>query len=474
MIIKSSLIKNRLIWKIMLIFWITTSCTILANIFITKEIVLTEYKIESLREKMRGLTIEAVEIYETNGKRSLKRWYRKLLKREGIRVVLLDKNHNILAQPAQNKRHFIPNHDEPDKHRDSEEHKDSGKQRDSYQIKQRALGLGGHLLKPADQQIVASSGKAYILRILPSPYLRSKFSARSLHAYRLTASFIIIFIGSWWLARSVAKPVNILRQASEQVAEGKLNIRVSPLIGARKDELGQLGRAFDNMASKIESLLSGQRQLFRDISHDIRTPLTRQMLAIELAKDTSDPTQLLIKIEQQNQVIEDLVNNLLSLMQLEDSQRITFELVNLENIINSVVNAAEITTQNKKIIVNVSIHGSLQIFGDPALLTRALDNLLVNAINYSPENSTIAINAFIKDKHVQVDLQDQGPGIPEQDLEHILSAFYKVDKSRTKKHGGYGLGLAITDKIIQQHDGEVLLENVSPQGLRVSLKIPKK
>jgi len=453
----------------MLIFWLTTLCTILANIYITKELVLTEYKVNHLNKKLSELAQDAVAVYEAEGGKQLKKWYRRLYENEGIRVALLDQHQRLIVAS----QHFMLNRhqDGDDEHIGNEDfHEDKS---------DRNFRFGGrwfrkHRLKISDQNITSSSGQSYILRMLPSPYLRSKFSARSLHGYRFGVSFLIIFLGSWWLARSVAKPVNILRKASEQLAEGNFRVRVKPEIGKRKDELGQLAQTFDHMASKVESLISSQQQLFRDISHEIRTPLTRQKIAIELAKDVSDPEPLLTKIEKQNQVIEDLIENLLTLMQLDDSQKMHVEKLDITDIIDAIVEAAELNLNAKRLVVSNRTQGGLQVLGDISLLTRALENLLVNAIKFSPENTEIQINGEQQDQHIIITIQDDGPGIPEQDLKNILNAFYRADKSRNKGTGGFGLGLAIAKKIIQQHDGHLCLENTVSSGLKVTISLPNK
>jgi len=450
----------------MLIFWLTTICIILANIYITKEIVLTEQKVNILKEKMRELSYEAVSIYESEGKQALRYWHRKLLKKESIRVELLDDKMNpILSRHKQSRN---------DDHRD-----DQHEQNRRYRHDEHKRGFfNEHLLKLADQNLVSGSGKNYTLRILPSPYLRSNFNPNSLHFYRFLISFMIIFLGSWWLARSVAGPVNILRKASEQFAEGGLGVRVSDKVGQRKDELGQLAHAFDHMATKIESLLSNQRQLFRDISHEIRTPLTRQKLAIELARESQKPDKLLTKIEEQNQVIEDLINNLLTLMQLEDKPHtVAHEQINLIDIISTVMAAAELNLTAKSLSLSVEFpkkedRDQFQILGNAELITRAIENLLVNAIKFSPNNTSIRIAASLEQDTAFIKIADQGPGIPPKDLDHILDAFYRADQSRNSKTGGFGLGLAITNKIIQQHGGKISLCNREPTGLCVTLNLP--
>jgi len=452
----------------MMIFWLTTLCTILANIYITKEIVLTEYKTKSLIEKLSNLAKDAVETYESEGKKQLKQWYRKLYTKEGLRVVLLDENQLSIVTPPR----FRANNNRVDNVDSSREKGHFYEDKSDYRFKLRNSFFNPRLLRLADQHIVSRSGQSYILRALPSPYLRSKFSAESLHSYRLIVTFLIIFVGSWWLARSVAKPVNILRKASEQLADGDFKVRVKPEIGKRKDELGQLAQTFDHMASKVESLISSQQQLFRDISHEIRTPLTRQKIAIELARDATTPKHLLTKIEKQNQVIEDLIESLLTLMQLDDSQKMHIEALDIAEIINAIVDEAELNINANRLVVSYRTQGDLQVLGDVSLLTRALENLLVNAIKFSPEQTEIQIYSEQKDQNIIITIQDEGQGIPEKDLKNILNAFYRADKSRNKSTGGFGLGLAIANKIIQQHDGQLYLENSTPRGLKVTIILP--
>lgn len=448
-----SIFKHRLFWKIILIFWLTTFATIIANILITKEIVVNEFKVEQVKEKMRTLAPEAIEVYEQQGGKALKRWYRKLARREGIRVVLLHTNETPVI-PARRPKHHNDDDDEHEHHERFEE------------------PFRTHLLNLADQQISSPSGRSYVLRVMPSRYIQSRFNPESLHGYRLFASCIIILLGSLWIARSIAKPIRVLHQASLEISQGKLDIRVSQDVGKRRDELGQLATAFDQMADKVSSLISSQQQLFRDISHEIRTPLTRQKLAIELARSSDDPGDLLDKIEHQNQCIEELINQLLTLMQTDNQQLNQTEQLSLNAMLDRIIGDAELELKGKHLSLEKDWQCEALIKADESLLTRAFENLLTNAIKYSPDSSRIDITLYEDTQKLHVEICDEGPGIPEEELESILKPFYRADKSRNRGTGGFGLGLAISSQIIGKHQGSIELRNRETKGLRVKVTLP--
>ena len=441
--------RHRLLWKIILIFWLTIISTISANIYITKEIALSEFKSEHFTSKTLLLAQEAVKIYEDEGIRSLRKWYRSTYRIDGLSVVLLNSDFKRIGGRYSNDT----KHSEKDTFTKPERH-------------------DKHLLNMADQKITSANGEEYILRILPSPALSAKFNPETLHIYRLISTFIIVFIGSLWLYRSIAKPLRVLHEASEKLSMGDFSIRTSPKVGPRKDELGQLAEAFDQMAIKIEALLNNQKQLFRDISHEIRTPLTRQKLAIELAKDSKAPLVFLNKIEHQNNNINALIDNLLTFIKLEDTDLKELEILDLSDIVSHVITEAELDLQTKHINVQSQLEDQCLISGSPMLITRATENILMNAIKYSPISGQINLQCSRHNNIIKFVISDRGQGIPEQDLDHIFKPFYRSDQSRNQQTGGFGLGLAITQKIIQQHHGQIRIKNIQPNGLSLTIEFP--
>lgn len=442
------LLKQRLLWKITFTFWLTTACTIVANIYITKEISRAEFKSELIESKANRLISEAITIFELEGSRSLKRWYRKVFNQEGLDVVLLDKNLQPIAKPILEKRPQDSKH---------------------------SAGLNESFFKPPfpffEVKSQSLNGQPYTLKMFPSPSLISKFKPRELHLYRLGTTFIIIFIGSFFLYRSIAQPLLLLREASQKLSMGDFSIRTQDEIGNRKDELGELSQAFDQMAQRIENLLESQTKLFRDISHEIRTPLTRQKLALSLAKEAQDPSSYLEKIEYQNDIIEQLINQLLTLLKLESTAYSQFSRIDLSQLIQSVCDNAELEIRQKSLILNTTLNSPIFVDGDSLMLTRAIENILVNAMKYSPENGVIDINCAHTENFVVLNIMDQGPGINQEDLSKITKPFFREDSSRNQKTGGFGLGLAITQKILDQHHGDLIIENRIPKGLKVSIKL---
>lgn len=437
-------LKFSLLWKIILIFWITTFFTIVANIYITREIVLNEAKLTELRQQTRNLASEAVSVWEGKGGRALKLWYRQTARENGLRVLLLDGEGKVLGQRSKDRKH----------HHDG--------------------GFEERFLKAADQHVVSPLGKNYTLRLKPSPYLRKHFGApEQLHAYRLGATFLIILLGSLALARSVARPVNTLRGASEQIAQGDFDVRVVPKVGRRRDELGELANAFDHMAEKIAQLMADQRRLFCDISHEIRTPLTRQKIAIELARDAEDAGPMLDKLEAQNEAIEKLVDDLLTLMRLEDGVTpAQTELVDLQSLIEQLVEEAELERGRKNVTIRTEMEPEMLARGVPDLLARALQNVLLNALKYSPEGGTISIAGGKALDALDISIRDEGPGIAPSELKAVLEPFFREDKSRQSGTGGHGLGLSIVNKIMQQHNGNIELKNLPQGGLEARLRFP--
>lgn len=436
-------LRHKLIWKVFGIFWLTTIAVGIANIFITTQIVQSESRIEYLNQTLQQLAAEAVEVYETQGARELTTWYKRTYRREELRVVLVDKRDIPLALP--------PRWHKPHRHED-----DDMPKHPSY----------FRLLSSLEQTLKSESGKVYKLRLLPSHETEELYRPpEHLYLYRLGISFVIILLGSWWLSRSIARPVKILTQASQSLANGNFETNVSAKTGHRRDELGELAETFDDMAVRIEELLASQRQLFSNISHDIRTPLTRQKLAIELARDADDPNPILDKLEQQNQHIEHLLDNLLSLLRLDSEQEFAKTSLLLDQQLKQCIESARIEIEAKSLHLRTDIEAGLIYNGNPTLLSRAFDNLLANAVNYAPDSSVICIRANRVGASIRIDIEDQGPGIPEQEHKKVLEAFYRADSSRGATTGGYGLGLAIADKIVKQHDGVLSLANASPTGL---------
>jgi len=445
---KRNLFKRQLFWKILGVFWLTTLLTVFANIYITKQIADIEQRYERIQTKLQDMAHDAVIVYESSGEQAVQQWYNSQYTRHQIRVVLFDKKGHPIGKPINKKQEpiaeFIPH---------------IWRQKWSSLVK---------------QPVLTSSGEKYILKVLPSPFIyHTTASFHDYKLYRLLVSFIIIALGSFWLSRSVVRPIKRLTEASEQMAEGDLSIRVKDKIGDRSDELGELANAFNHMAERTEALLSNQQQLLRDISHEIRTPLTRQKIAIELAKSDCADKSLLVKIEQQNTKLDELIDCLLTFSRLNNgSKTVPLETIESTPLIQSICEVSELEAHNKDIKIEQKIFAIKSFQGNLMLATRAIDNILGNALKYSPVHSIISVSSNVENGYLIIQIKDQGHGINEEHIPHVFEPFYRVDESRNSGTGGYGLGLAIVDQIMKQHKGRIELGSNLPNGLVVSLFFP--
>jgi two-component system sensor histidine kinase CpxA len=292
----------------------------------------------------------------------------------------------------------------------------------------------------------------------------------------------VLFIAGvvcFWLARYITAPVLHLRAATHRLAMGNLSARVGAAAGNRTDELAELSRDFDHMAEQIESLISSQRRLLADISHELRSPLARLTVALGLTRLHANPESIagLDRIELEAARLNTLIGSLLRLARLEGgSEVLEGEPVVLDRVLAEVAADADFEAQSRNRHVRVSQADACTIPGNRELLRSAIENVIRNAVNYTAEGTEvqIALQKFSNHGHATalISVRDHGRGVPEESLPDIFLPFYRVGDARDRLSGGSGLGLSITDRAIRLHGGSVRAVNCPDGGLLIELRLP--
>ena len=292
----------------------------------------------------------------------------------------------------------------------------------------------------------------------------------------LIAAIVVSGILSAWLANIVIRPIKSLVSASRRQGDGQLDTYIDEVLLLRRDEIGELARQLKMSAEKIRDLLQQQKEFLRDVSHEVRTPLARLQVAAESVELDASDEQSVQRIQREVQLIDQLVHDLLHLSlsdQPLSAQRV--ENIAITNVIDGCVEKAQILGKGASISILTDLeHPSTIVEGLPILLERAVDNLLTNAIRHAPPGSTVRICGSTHQSRYILVISDQGPGVPEKDLESIFDPFVRLDSARQRTTGGFGLGLSLVRKIIWDHGGTVQAENIDSGGLRVTLTIPLK
>jgi signal transduction histidine kinase len=290
-------------------------------------------------------------------------------------------------------------------------------------------------------------------------------------AIALVVSALVCFI----LARYLVAPVDQLRRATRQIASGDLAVRVSPKLKGRRDELGLLASDLDTMAERVRNLLETKQQLLRDVSHELRSPLARLQLALSLARRDGDAESARHheRIACEADRLEQLIARTLKLARIERPARGLDSLpVNVTELLARIVSDVGIEADAQGCTVDLQSAAGLFVEGDWELLRSALENVIRNAVRYSPAGASVAVSAQLTRGQLEVAVRDGGPGIPEKDLALIFEPFYRVDAARNRAVGGDGLGLAIASRAIALHGGTIQAKNVSSGGLAVHMLLP--
>ena len=333
--------------------------------------------------------------------------------------------------------------------------------------------------------IQSASGRNYFF-LLSRPYRPRKTSwLRDLRRFanpQLPVGIVVFGLTTFVLVLLLTRPIAKLRAAARDLARGKLETRVSKpdrtsIFGG--DEIQGLADDFNHMAERLESLVGAQKMLLRDVSHELRSPLARLSVALELAREEAPERMMdqLQRIEREAGRLNLLIGDLLRLSSMEaNDASIGNAEFSLNDLLEEMLADAKFEAQQRSCTVQIHSNCHCTVRGNPELIYRAIENVVRNAIRYTREESVVELELSCDDgprgQTAVLEVKDQGPGIPENELKNIFRPFYRIDTARQRNTGGFGVGLALTERAVRLHHGEVHAQNRPGGGLAVILKIP--
>lgn len=462
--------KNSLFIKIYLSFWITTVFMIASMVYMDR---LTESgpRIEGWRltagRSISFYAQEAVSIFEKEGVAGLEEFFGRLEGSTGIKAFIFDaRNREVTGRTAS----------------------------------KAIVDLAAASRKSADLEVVFSpdtdlvaqevpdkGGGSYIFAAeIPKPphaprpgHPPGLFPGPPLHfLVRLFIQLLISGLVCYFLALYLTAPILKLGNAARRLAAGNLAVRVSPSMGKRKDEIAGLANDFDHMAERIESLITSQRHLLRDISHELRSPLARLNVALGLCRQRFGPDaeRSFDRIEREVERLNELIGQILTLNKVESgSVELSKTKVDLAKLMEDITEDADYEARSRGGTVVLDAESCL-LEGNGDILRRAVENIVRNAVHHTPEGGSVEVTLrCIQDSdkaQALITVRDHGKGVAEDVLPKLFTPFYRVEDGEDRGTSGTGLGLAIAEAAVRFHGGTVRAENAPDGGLIVEIMLP--
>ena len=359
------------------------------------------------------------------------------------------------------------------------------------------LASGGQMtaeqLRNAQQFAISHGGSDYSLHVIArarmgGPDQGSRELGRSIAflMFRSGYSWLIVVIAaslsiamSIGIARYLVRPLSSFESAGRRLAEGDFSARIDSNVEHRGDEIAEFAATFDQMAGKIENLVRSHKELLRDVSHELRSPLARAYAALSLAKQRTGGAvdDELDRVELEFERLNSLIQKLLTFSRLDATgTSLNAESLDLNWLLREVADSCNIEANaaGKNIQLHERTH--VNINGVAELLSSCFENLVRNGVRHTAENTSVDITLFepeVPAGYCQIDIRDFGPGVPGPDLEQIFEPFYKIGNSQSESTDGSGIGLAIVKKAVAVHGGSVMASNAIDGGLVISVRLPK-
>lgn len=291
------------------------------------------------------------------------------------------------------------------------------------------------------------------------------------------AAFVVVAIGAFLVARSIVRPLGSLARAAQALGEGDVKVRVADA-ASMDDELGDVARAFDAMASRIASLLRAEKELLANVSHELRTPLARIRVALDLA-DEGDAraareslAEIAVDLAELERLVEDVMHAARTAIDAGGAVDVVphLERIPLVDLVARSVRRFTLHHPGRRLEVDPIDEGPF-VDVDPRLFRRVVDNLLDNAAKYSDGDVRLRIASDADEVLLQV--EDAGIGVSAEDLPRVFEPFFRADRSRTRGTGGVGLGLSLAKRIVEAHGGRITMQSEVSVGTTVRVALPR-
>lgn len=288
----------------------------------------------------------------------------------------------------------------------------------------------------------------------------------------LSISFLLCLL----IARTLTRPLRQLQLAAHRFGEGELSSRAAQA-SLRSDEVGQLAKSFNLMADKLSLNITAQQRLLGDVSHELRSPMTRLQLALALAQqqaaDSNEQQRYFDRCELEVSRLDQMLAHIMAWSRMENSLIVPDKTpVILHQLINELIDDAQFVADEKQVTITFSEPPVCQLLADRSMLASAIANVLSNAVKYAPEKSEIKVSLTHQSHHCTITISDQGTGVPEESIAKIFEPFYRVAGDRDRQSGGTGLGLAIAKQAIVAHGGDIHAQNGCDGGLAIRIALP--
>lgn len=432
--------KGRLIiplfWRIFVLIWLAMATAMLLSGLASALLLDRERAAIERQLELRGLGFEVAAIRQDRGRNAAHRFLKAQGHELGLHLIMVDADDDSRLPAAIRTR----------------------------------LNSGWYRQKPT----IIELNDGYQLVAWPKMHGQGWLEPRVFRLVEMALAFVLITLACWFIARFVSRPVRSMEATAEAIAAGNKGLRVNERIAARRDEVGRLATAFNTMTDQLCTLLDRQKQLLRDISHDLRTPLARQRIAIELASDDGADADLMASILRQNERLEAMTAQILTLYRVTgQGGGIAREPLRPVEVLNQVLQDGASDARHRGI--DCRLHSApettgVSVLGDAGLLHRAIENVVLNALDHTPPGKAVRMSLTLSSGWLNLTVADEGPGVKEDSLEHLFEPFFQADESRGSN--GWGLGLAIAKDIVLAHDGRITARNHEQGGLELLVQLP--
>lgn len=330
-------------------------------------------------------------------------------------------------------------------------------------------------LRPARPftQLIGPDERVYTLFVVPPHTVKAQWLVDRGLGGLVMLALLVSAVVSLLLARTLSRPIMQLRSSANAIAEGKLDTRVAEDIGSRRDEIGLLAADFDRMANELQRAWEKQTELTRNVSHELRSPLARLRVALELVRRKTGDLDELDKIDVETERLDELIGRILEYSRMDTDSRERRSEIDLGDLLRSVVDDVryEYSERDSEVSIELNADVTSTIHGYPGALRSCFENVLRNAVQHGGDGGDVQVQLEQTGSQAVIVVEDQGGGVPEDELAKIFEPFYRsrTPQNATRRSGG--LGLAIASRAATLNGGTISARNTA-DGLRVEIRLP--